>query len=79
MIYPQMAGRPRKSPMDRRADTFRLRMTSEERALIDDAADRVGLSVSAWARMTLLQEARKTRPTEVDKAATSSKSGGAIT
>lgn len=38
---------------------LRIRLTDEERSLIDQAASKVGLKTSAWARGILLVEARR--------------------
>lgn len=47
-------GRPRKPPDKRRIAELRIRLTEEERRLLDDA---VAEKTSTWARNVLLREA----------------------
>jgi len=42
-----------------RNDTIEVRVTEDERAAIRDAAERAGLSVSAWVRTVALRAARE--------------------
>ncbi|MCG8458825.1 MAG: hypothetical protein MI919_21305 [Holophagales bacterium] len=48
-----------KPPHLRRNANLRLRLLDEEKKLIVEAADHAGASLSDWARMLLLREARK--------------------
>jgi uncharacterized protein (DUF1778 family) len=52
-------GRPKKPDSERKADELRIRMTEEERLLLDDAAQNAGQETSTWARETLLKIASK--------------------
>ena len=54
-----MRGRPKKSPGETRGKLFQIRVTEEERALIEQAANTLSLDASAWARSELLKLARK--------------------
>lgn len=65
-------GRPLGSPIQRgplrgrlgaglRGCMFQVRLSISERALIRAAARRVGLTISAWARMTLLAASKGRR------------------
>jgi len=54
-----MAGRPRKSRSEAKTYMLRVRMTEEERALLDQAAKARSLQLSSWARSELLVLARK--------------------
>ena len=47
-------GRPPKAPGEAKASTFSVRLTTEERAQVEAAAERAGLKASEWARRTLL-------------------------
>jgi uncharacterized protein (DUF1778 family) len=49
-----MAGRPKKSQSQVKSYTLRIRMTQEQRALLEEAAQRRGLETSTWARSELL-------------------------
>ena len=53
-------GRPALPDDERKGYMFRLRMTQEERALLDKAARQDGKDTSAWARATLVAKAKKT-------------------
>lgn len=49
---------------------FQMRMTPEERALLERAAAELGLPLGTWLRMVGLEEAKKrlaSRPPEVQK------------
>jgi hypothetical protein len=59
-----MAGRPKKPEGGARKNVLRIRLTTEERATLDAAAQARGLDVSAWARSELLTLARKTVKTK---------------
>lgn len=50
-------GRPPKAPGDAKASTFSVRLTPDERARIEAAAERTGVRPSEWARMVLLASA----------------------
>ena len=50
-------GRPRKAPGDAKASTFSVRLTADERAMIEAAAERAGMKASEWARRALLAAA----------------------
>jgi len=53
-------GRPLGSiETDVRNHMFQVRLSTSERAKIRAAARRVGLTISAWARMTLLRQAKR--------------------
>lgn len=54
-----MRGRPKKPPGEARKLLFQIRMTEEERAVIEQAATAKSLDASAWARSELLDLARK--------------------
>jgi uncharacterized protein (DUF1778 family) len=54
-----MAGRPQKDKGERRDDTLRIRVTQAERRVLEGAATGKGLDMSAWARMVLLESAKK--------------------
>jgi len=51
--------RPKKKPGTARTNTLRIRLTEEERKLLDQAAQVRGLDSSTWARSELLTLARK--------------------
>jgi uncharacterized protein (DUF1778 family) len=52
-----MVGRPPKPDEERREGTLRIRLTKEERAVLDAAAN--GANTSTWARKVLLNVARR--------------------
>jgi uncharacterized protein (DUF1778 family) len=54
-----MAGRPKKPKAASKTYMLRIRMTEEERALLDQAANARSLQLSSWARSELLALARK--------------------
>lgn len=54
-----MRGRPKKPPGEARGKLFQIRVTEEERTLIEQAANVKSLDASAWARSELLSLARK--------------------
>jgi hypothetical protein len=54
--------RPRKPDGEARANVLRIRLTEEERTVIDATAKEKGLETSTYARMELLALARKNRP-----------------
>lgn len=51
--------RPRKKPADRKAYHLRVPLAAEQRALIEEAAERAGEDKATWARAILLRAARK--------------------
>ncbi len=51
-------GRPKKAPDEAKASTFSVRLTADERALIEAAAERAGIKASEWARRVLIAAAR---------------------
>ncbi len=50
-------GRPAKLPEERASRFLRLRCTAADLELYQTAADRAGLSLSAWVRLTLAASA----------------------
>lgn len=54
-----MRGRPKKPEGEARKRLFQIRVTDEERAVIEEAATAKSLDASAWARSELLALARK--------------------
>jgi uncharacterized protein (DUF1778 family) len=54
-----MAGRPKKPDDEARDNVLRIRLTTEERKTLDEAAKARGLESSTWARMELLTLAKK--------------------
>ncbi len=55
------AGRPPLPDEERKAHTFRIRMTDADRDEINAAAESAGVPSSEWARDVLLRAARKNR------------------
>lgn len=56
-------GRPKKAPSERHDDDMKIPLTSEEKAVIQAAAESVGKKPTTWARDTLLRSAKKkTKP-----------------
>jgi hypothetical protein len=51
--------RPKKPKADRRQNFLRIRLTEAERKALDAAADQRTLDTSTWARMELLQLAKR--------------------
>jgi len=54
-----MAGRPKKPEGDARTNVLRIRLTEEERRVLDEAAQARTLDTSTWARAELLALARR--------------------
>jgi uncharacterized protein (DUF1778 family) len=54
-----MAGRPKKAKADSKSYMLRIRMTEEDRELIDAAAKAKSLETSTWARSELVMLAKK--------------------
>ena len=54
-----MPGRPKKSNPDSKTYMLRIRMTEEDRELIDAAAKSKSLETSTWARSELVTLAKK--------------------
>ena len=61
-----MRGRPKKPPGEARKILFQIRMTAEERELVERAAVAKSLDASAWARSELIALARKITPPDKD-------------
>jgi uncharacterized protein (DUF1778 family) len=51
-------GRPKKPPGEARDSILQVRLTADERKLLDDAARAKALDTSAWVRMEALALAR---------------------
>jgi hypothetical protein len=51
-------GRPPLAPGEAKGTIFSVRLTPEERAVVESAAERAGEKASAWARHVLLRAAR---------------------
>jgi len=54
----KLFGRPPKPPDERKSDELRIRLTADERAELDRAADG---KTSTWARELLLRAARRVK------------------
>ncbi len=54
-----MRGRPKKPEGESRGNVLRIRLTEEERAALDKAAEAKTLDTSTWARSELLSLAKK--------------------
>jgi uncharacterized protein (DUF1778 family) len=54
-----MPGRPKKAAGQSKTYMLRIRMTQEERALIEEAASAKSLEMSTWARSELMGLAKK--------------------
>jgi hypothetical protein len=54
-----MNGRPKKPEGKARGNFLRIRLTEEERALLDQAAKTKSLETSTWARSELVELAKK--------------------
>jgi uncharacterized protein (DUF1778 family) len=54
-----MAGRPKKPEPETKSYMLRIRMTEEERALLEEAARFRSLETSTWARSELVTLARR--------------------
>ncbi len=52
-------GRPRKTPDEAKGFMLRIRMTHDDRALLEQAAKLMSLQLSSWARSELVELARK--------------------
>lgn len=52
-------GRPKLDPSARKAGFITLRMSDDERSLIDQAAEKEGKRATSWAREILLAKAGK--------------------
>lgn len=51
--------RPTKADSERKTNMLRIRLTAEDRALLDAAAESGGTDTSGWARNILLRNARR--------------------
>lgn len=54
-----MAGRKKKPDAEVRENVLRVRLTEEERALLDAAAQEKGLETSTWVRVEMLALAKR--------------------
>jgi uncharacterized protein (DUF1778 family) len=54
-----MRGRPKKPDGETRENVLRIRLTDEERALLDKAAEGKTLDTSTWARSELIALAKR--------------------
>ena len=54
-----MAGRPKKDESEAKSYMLRIRMTQDDRELLDRAARARSLQLSSWARSELIALARK--------------------
>lgn len=52
-----MAGRKAKPDAERKDSVIYIRVTQEQKAAIEQAAERAGLSVAAYTRMAVLEKA----------------------
>jgi uncharacterized protein (DUF1778 family) len=57
--YGDMAGRPKKAQGGARGNVLRIRLTADERRLLDRAASSRSLETSSWARSELVMLAKK--------------------
>lgn len=58
-----MKGRPKKKDSERRDNVLRVRLTDSERSLLDAAAKDKSLDTSTWARMLLVETAKRSAAT----------------
>jgi hypothetical protein len=54
-----MRGRPKKTEGERRDNILRVRLTEDERRLLDQFAQEKALDTSSWARAALVALAKK--------------------
>jgi uncharacterized protein (DUF1778 family) len=59
-----MAGRPKKQASQTKSYTLRIRMTQDQRALLEEAAQTRGLETSTWARSELIALAQELAQTK---------------
>ena len=59
--------RPTKNEVDRKTYMLRIRMTQNDRAVIDAAAQSEGLDTSSWVREVLLRSAKRKGATVIAK------------
>jgi uncharacterized protein (DUF1778 family) len=52
-------GAPKKPPEERKENPLQVRLTGDERAACDAAADKAGQNLSAWARSVLVRAAKR--------------------
>jgi len=57
--YTLSMGRPKKKDFEAKTFMLRIRMTGEDRELLEQAAKRKSLQMSSWARSELIELARK--------------------
>jgi uncharacterized protein (DUF1778 family) len=55
--------RRKKKPEDKKDASIRVRLTDEQKAIIEAAATRDGLDLSSYARVAMLEKARRTPQT----------------
>ena len=60
-IRRRRGGRPPLPANEVRDERLEIRLRSDERLELDEAAERAGLSLSAWIRRVLLRAARRSR------------------
>ena len=60
LIMLVMAGRPKRPKDESKSHMMRIRMTPEERALMEQAAKSKSLETSTWARSELVSLAKRT-------------------
>jgi hypothetical protein len=58
-------GRPRKTPDERRGEVYQFRLTTQERAALEERAERVGLSLSEYVRRQSLGRPMPARRADV--------------
>jgi len=57
--------RPPKADADRKSNMLRIRLTEDDRQILDSAADLSGEDTSTWARTVLLRNAKRKSATIV--------------
>lgn len=55
--------RPTKADAERKSNMLRIRLTEEDRQILESAAELSGLDTSTWARSILLRSAKRKAPT----------------
>ena len=58
-VMPAKPGPKPRPPEDRQASQLQIRINVRDKAALAAAADRAGLSLSAWAKQVLLRVARR--------------------
>jgi uncharacterized protein (DUF1778 family) len=54
--------RRKKKPEEKKDASIRVRLTDEQKAAIEEAAARDGLDLSSYARVAMLEKARRSQP-----------------